>query len=79
LNSNAYEQGYYFPLHGRFCVQAGEKALDKRLRSLPQWMDEKAIESGLSLSRVLQDALNSKFALTTLTQTAILNTNDNKR
>ena len=34
----------------------------KRTVSIPKWMDEKVIESGLSLSRVLQDALNEKLA-----------------
>jgi len=29
----------------------------KRTVSIPKWMDEKAIQSGLSLSRVLQEAL----------------------
>ena len=33
----------------------------KRTISLPKWMDEKVAENGLSLSRVLQDALASKF------------------
>jgi predicted RNase H-like HicB family nuclease len=33
----------------------------KRTVSLPKWMDEKAIESGLSLSRVLQDALIARL------------------
>jgi predicted RNase H-like HicB family nuclease len=33
----------------------------KRTVSLPKWLDEKAVESGLSLSRVLQDALMAKF------------------
>lgn len=30
--------------------------------SIPQWMDEKATQYGLSLSRVLQDALRERFA-----------------
>jgi predicted RNase H-like HicB family nuclease len=34
----------------------------KRTISIPQWMDEKVSESGLSLSRVLQEALTEKFA-----------------
>ena len=34
----------------------------KRTISIPRWMDEKVTESGLSLSRVLQDALSDKFA-----------------
>jgi predicted RNase H-like HicB family nuclease len=33
----------------------------KRTVSLPKWLDEKAVESGLSLSRVLQDALMTRF------------------
>jgi predicted RNase H-like HicB family nuclease len=33
----------------------------KRTVSLPKWLDEKAVESGLSLSRVLQDALVAKL------------------
>jgi predicted RNase H-like HicB family nuclease len=33
----------------------------KRTVSLPKWLDEKAVESGLSLSRVLQDALSARF------------------
>ncbi|MDR1957325.1 MAG: type II toxin-antitoxin system HicB family antitoxin [Treponema sp.] len=33
----------------------------KRTVSIPKWMDEKVIISGLSLSRVLQDALTERF------------------
>ena len=33
----------------------------KRTVSVPKWLDEKAIESGLSLSRVLQDALAQRL------------------
>ena len=33
----------------------------KRTVSLPRWMDEKAAESGLSLSRVLQDAISARL------------------
>jgi predicted RNase H-like HicB family nuclease len=33
----------------------------KRTVSLPKWLDEKAVDSGLSLSRVLQDALIARF------------------
>ena len=33
----------------------------KRTVSIPKWMDDKVIESGLSLSRVLQDALKEKL------------------
>ena len=34
----------------------------KRTVSIPKWMDDKAIESGLSLSRILQDALSERLA-----------------
>jgi predicted RNase H-like HicB family nuclease len=34
----------------------------KRTVSIPKWMDDKVIKTGLSLSRVLQDALNEKLA-----------------
>jgi predicted RNase H-like HicB family nuclease len=34
----------------------------RRTVSVPKWMDEKAIEAGLSLSRVLQEALASRLA-----------------
>lgn len=34
----------------------------KRTVSIPKWMDERVIEAGLSLSRVLQDALRQRFA-----------------
>lgn len=33
----------------------------KRTVSIPKWMDDKVIESGLSLSRVLQDALKDRL------------------
>lgn len=33
----------------------------KRTVSIPKWLDDRAIESGLSLSRVLQDALKDKL------------------
>jgi predicted RNase H-like HicB family nuclease len=33
----------------------------KRTVSIPKWMDEKVSESGLSLSRVLQDALSRRL------------------
>ena len=34
----------------------------KRTLSLPKWMDEKAAADGLSLSKVLQDALKARFS-----------------
>ncbi len=33
----------------------------KRTVSIPKWMDDKVIENKLSLSRVLQDALNERL------------------
>ncbi len=33
----------------------------RRTVSIPKWMDDKVTESGLSLSRVLQDALREKL------------------
>lgn len=33
----------------------------KRTVSIPKWMDDQVSESGLSLSRVLQDALKERF------------------
>ena len=33
----------------------------KRTVSIPRWMDEKVMSSGLSLSRVLQDALSQRL------------------
>lgn len=34
----------------------------KRTVSIPKWMDDKVSEVGLSLSRVLQDALKERFS-----------------
>ena len=34
----------------------------KRTVSIPKWMDDKVVQSGLSLSRVLQDALKERLA-----------------
>jgi predicted RNase H-like HicB family nuclease len=33
----------------------------KRTVSIPKWMDDKVIQSGLSLSKVLQDALSERL------------------
>ena len=33
----------------------------KRTVSIPKWMDDKVVQSGLSLSRVLQDALSERL------------------
>ena len=38
-----------------------DKRAVKRTVSIPKWMDDKAKESGLSLSRILQDALSEKM------------------
>lgn len=35
----------------------------KRTISIPKWMDEQASDAGLSLSRVLQDALRKKLGV----------------
>jgi predicted RNase H-like HicB family nuclease len=34
----------------------------KRTVSIPKWMDDQVVKSGLSLSRVLPDALNERLA-----------------
>jgi hypothetical protein len=33
----------------------------RRTVSIPKWMDDEVIEAGLSLSRILQDALNERL------------------
>jgi predicted RNase H-like HicB family nuclease len=43
------------------CTDVKDGRAVKRTVSLPKWLDEKAVESGLSLSRILQDALMAKF------------------
>jgi len=45
------------------CAEIKDGHAVKRTVSIPRWMDEKAIHSGLSLSRVLQDALAAKFEM----------------
>jgi predicted RNase H-like HicB family nuclease len=42
-------------------IEIKNKQAVKRTVSIPKWMDEKVAASGLSLSRVLQDALKEKF------------------
>ena len=44
------------------CVEKMDTKAVKRTVSIPKWMDDKVIQSGLSLSRVLQDALKEKLA-----------------
>ncbi|MDR1156915.1 MAG: type II toxin-antitoxin system HicB family antitoxin [Oscillospiraceae bacterium] len=41
--------------------ESKDKRAVKRTVSIPKWMDERVATSGLSLSRVLQDALSQKF------------------
>ena len=44
------------------CADIKDSRAVKRTVSIPKWMDDKVIQSGLSLSRVLQDALKEKLA-----------------
>ena len=44
------------------CAEVKDSRAVKRTVSIPKWMDDKASQSGLSLSRVLQDALAEKLA-----------------
>ena len=44
------------------CVEVKDTKAIKRTVSIPKWMDEKVVQSGLSLSRVLQDALSERLA-----------------
>ena len=43
------------------CAEMRDNHAVRRTVSIPKWMDEKAAASGLSLSRVLQDALNARL------------------
>ncbi len=43
------------------CIEIRDNYAVRRTVSIPKWMDDKAIECGLSLSKVLQDALKEKF------------------
>ena len=43
------------------CINYKENRAVKRTVSIPKWMDDLVIESGLSLSRILQDALQQRF------------------
>ncbi len=51
-----------FPSYIR--VETRDKRAVRRTVSLPRWMDEGAVREGLSLSRVLQDALEGKLQKT---------------
>jgi hypothetical protein len=44
------------------CAEVKDGRAVKRTVSIPKWMDDKVVQSGLSLSRVLQDALNERLA-----------------
>jgi predicted RNase H-like HicB family nuclease len=43
------------------CAEVRDARAVKRTVSIPKWMDDKVIQSGLSLSRVLQDALGERL------------------
>jgi len=43
------------------CVELKDSRAVKRTVSIPKWMDDKAVQYGLSLSRVLQDALSERL------------------
>jgi predicted RNase H-like HicB family nuclease len=43
-------------------VELNDEHAVRRTISIPKWMDEKAASSGLSLSRILQDALAERLA-----------------
>ena len=44
------------------CAEVKDAKAVKRTISIPKWMNDKVIQSGLSLSRVLQDALIERLA-----------------
>ncbi|MDR1869461.1 MAG: type II toxin-antitoxin system HicB family antitoxin [Treponema sp.] len=44
------------------CAEVRDAKAVKRTVSIPKWMDDKVALSGLSLSRVLQDALKERLA-----------------
>lgn len=44
------------------CADVKDCKAVKRTVSIPKWMDDKAVQSGLSLSRVLQNALFEKLS-----------------
>jgi predicted RNase H-like HicB family nuclease len=43
------------------CADVKDGRAVKRTVSIPKWMDDKVVQSGLSLSRVLQDALSERL------------------
>jgi CYTH domain-containing protein len=44
------------------CAEVKDGRAVKRTVSIPKWMDDKVIQSGLSLSKVLQKALSERLA-----------------
>lgn len=44
------------------CAEVHDNHAVRRTVSIPKWMDDKVVRSGLSLSKVLQDALNERLA-----------------
>lgn len=52
--------------HGEFtsitCVDLKDSRAVRRTVSIPKWMDDKVSDAGLSLSRVLQDALKERLS-----------------
>jgi predicted RNase H-like HicB family nuclease len=44
------------------CAEVKDGRAIKRTVSIPKWMDDKVVQSGLSLSRVLQEALSERLA-----------------
>jgi len=57
--ANVYSEDNDFVSLIRVDVRDGRAV--KRTVSLPKWMDDKVTKAGLSLSRVLQDALSQRF------------------
>lgn len=43
------------------CIKVKDARAVKRTVSIPKWMDDKVVQSGISLSRVLQDALKERL------------------
>jgi len=43
------------------CADVKDGRAVKRTVSIPKWMDDKVVKSGLSLSRVLQEALSERL------------------
>jgi len=43
------------------CAEVKDSHAVRRTVSIPRWMDDKAVQSGLSLSRVLQEALTERL------------------